>query len=74
MHPVDLLKGQYEVRGQTVAFEHSGKQRWYYLHKQQTSEVTVIKIWDNKTDGVSKCKSEKSMCHAPRTVALTFAL
>lgn len=55
MYPCDLLKQDYEERGQTATFTYSDQQKWYYLDKQKTNEVTVIKIWDNKTEGVSKC-------------------
>lgn len=56
MHPCDLLKDKYEVRGQTATFTYSDKHKWYYLDKQQTNEVTLIKIWDSKASDVSKCK------------------
>jgi hypothetical protein len=50
MHPCDLLRGQYEERGQTVTFCHNATQRWYYLDAHRTDEVTLIKIWDSKED------------------------
>ncbi|KAF2179258.1 hypothetical protein K469DRAFT_596546 [Zopfia rhizophila CBS 207.26] len=48
MHPCDLLRGEYEERGQTAAFTRSDDQKWYYLNKQRTNEVTLIKIWNNQ--------------------------
>jgi hypothetical protein len=56
IHPVDLWRHQYEERGQTVAFTHANSQKWYYLDKHRTDEVTMIKIWDSKDDGVANGK------------------
>ncbi|RYP04561.1 hypothetical protein DL764_004369 [Monosporascus ibericus] len=53
MYPCDLLKGEYEERGQTATFTYSDQHKWYYLDRQETNEVTIIKIWDSRTDGVS---------------------
>jgi hypothetical protein len=55
MHPCDLLRGEFEERGQTATFTHTEDQKWFYLDKQTTSEVTLVKIWDNKPDS-SQCK------------------
>jgi len=44
MHPCDLLRVENEERGQTATFTYSDDQKWYYLDKQKTNEVTVIKI------------------------------
>ncbi|KAK7701278.1 hypothetical protein SLS64_010321 [Diaporthe eres] len=50
IHPTSIFKERFEMQGQTVSINHSEAQRWYYLHGQQTSEVTFIKIWDRKDD------------------------
>ncbi|KAI1778790.1 S-adenosyl-L-methionine-dependent methyltransferase [Hypoxylon cercidicola] len=63
MHPCDLLKEKDEERGQTATFTSSEEQKWYYLDKQKTNEVTVIKIWDSKTDGVSKFCAHAAFNH-----------
>lgn len=55
MFPCDLLKGENEERGQTATFTHSDGQKWYYLDKQTSSEVTVLKIWDS-AKSVASCK------------------
>jgi hypothetical protein len=60
MYPCDLLRHEDEERGQTATFTYRDEHEWYYLNKQLNSEVTVIKIWDSKTDGVSKCMCRKS--------------
>ncbi|KAF2471774.1 S-adenosyl-L-methionine-dependent methyltransferase [Lindgomyces ingoldianus] len=59
IQPCDLLRETFEKRGQTATFKHSEDQKWYYLDKQTTDEVTAIKIWDN-LDGVSRI-----CAHAP---------
>lgn len=55
MFQCDLLKGEHEQRGYTATFTHSEEQKWYYLSRHGTDEVTVIKIWDSETNGVSRC-------------------
>ncbi|KAH7303236.1 O-methyltransferase-domain-containing protein [Stachybotrys elegans] len=55
MYPCDLLRGENEFRGQTATFTHSANQKWYYLDKQRTNEVTVIKIWDSNSDETARC-------------------
>lgn len=54
IHPCDIWRGQYEYRGQTVAFSHTDGHKWYYLDRHRTDEVTMIKIWDSKEDVVGK--------------------
>ncbi|KAI1824922.1 S-adenosyl-L-methionine-dependent methyltransferase [Xylaria intraflava] len=54
MYPCDLLRHEYEERGQTATFVYRDEHEWYYLDKQLSSEVTVIKIWDSEASGVSK--------------------
>jgi len=54
--PVDLLKHQYEERGQTVAVCHQTDQKWWYLSGHRTDEVTMIKIWDNEEYISGKCE------------------
>ncbi|EFR00295.1 hypothetical protein MGYG_03297 [Nannizzia gypsea CBS 118893] len=48
IHPTKLYRGRFELRGETVSISHNEGQRWYYLDKQQTDEITMIKIWDSK--------------------------
>lgn len=55
VHSVDLWRGEYEERGQTMAFEHAENQNWYYLQGPRTDEVTMIKIWDSKDEVPAKC-------------------
>lgn len=47
VHPVDLWRGEYEERGQTVTAEHAPDQHWWYLDRHRTNEVTLLKIWDS---------------------------
>lgn len=47
-HPTNLYRNRFELRGQSCNVSHHEDQRWYYLDAQQNSEVTFIKIWDNK--------------------------
>lgn len=61
MQPCDLLKGKKEELGQTATFVFSDKHKWFWLDEQQTDEVTVIKIWDSKTDGTSRCMSAEQV-------------
>lgn len=61
MQPCDLLKGKNEELGQTATFVFSDKHKWFWLDEQQTDEVTVIKIWDSKTDGTSRCMSAEQV-------------
>jgi hypothetical protein len=56
MHPCDLWRNQFEERGQTVTFTHNPDQHWYYLDKHRVDEVSIIKIWDSKDDGIAKSK------------------
>jgi hypothetical protein len=60
MFPCDLLRGEFEERGQTVTFVHDESQKWFYLDRQRCSELTVIKIWDSKA-GVSQCEYMKAV-------------
>lgn len=55
IHPCTLYRANDEFRGETVTICHSDEQRWYYLDKQTTDEVTLIKIWDNAPDA-AECK------------------
>lgn len=40
---------------------HDNAQKWYYLNKHNTDEVTIIKIWDNK-NVTAKCKPFPTYC------------
>lgn len=48
IHPTKLYRGRFELRGETVSISHNAGQHWYYLDRQQTDEITMIKIWDSK--------------------------
>ncbi|OTB04090.1 hypothetical protein M426DRAFT_321185 [Hypoxylon sp. CI-4A] len=63
MQPCNLLNEDDEERGQTATFTYSKDQKWYYLDKQKTNEVTVIKIWDSRTDGVSRFCAHAAFNH-----------
>ncbi|MCJ1380193.1 hypothetical protein MMC17_003296 [Xylographa soralifera] len=65
MHPCDLWRHQFEERGQTVTFTYASTQKWYYLDHHRMDEVTMIKIWDSKGDGVAtgKLPLSSSMPH-----------
>ncbi|KAF7168581.1 hypothetical protein CNMCM5623_001563 [Aspergillus felis] len=52
IHPTQLYRNRFELRGETVSISHRKDQRWYYLDRQKTDEITFIKIWDSK-EGVS---------------------
>ncbi|KAH8585424.1 hypothetical protein B0O99DRAFT_530918 [Bisporella sp. PMI_857] len=51
IHPCDLWRNQFEERGQTVTFEKSDEQKWWFLGGHEVDEVTVLKIWDSKNEG-----------------------
>lgn len=55
IYPTDLLDKVDDYRGQTVTFFYADEQKWYYLDKQRTDEVTMIQIWDSKEDVEAKC-------------------
>lgn len=57
VHPTNIFRHQYTLQGQTVGITHSPTQKWHYLDRQDTSEVTFIKIWDSRDDVPSKCES-----------------
>jgi hypothetical protein len=40
--------------GETYAFVHNRKHRWYYVPQQRTDEVTLLKIYDSQTDGTAR--------------------
>ncbi|GAW14668.1 hypothetical protein ANO14919_040710 [Xylariales sp. No.14919] len=63
MYPCDLLRQEYEERGQTATFTYRDGQEWYYLENQLNSEVTTIKIWDSEADGVSKFCAHAAFNH-----------
>lgn len=56
IHPTSIFKERFDRQGQTVSINHSSDQKWYFLDRQDSHEVTLIKIWDNK-DRVAKSKS-----------------
>ena len=45
--PCSLYRHQYEDRGQTVTVCYGQEQKWFYLDRHETNEVTLIKIWDS---------------------------
>ncbi|KAI1457518.1 methyltransferase [Annulohypoxylon moriforme] len=53
--PTSIFKERHDMQGQTVSINYSADQQWYYLDKQETSEVTFIKIWDSKDDVAKMC-------------------
>lgn len=55
-HPTNLYRNRFELRGQSCNISHRSDQRWYYLEGQKNSEVTFIKIWDNKPNVSAKGK------------------
>ncbi|KAH8160893.1 hypothetical protein CIB48_g7358 [Xylaria polymorpha] len=63
MYPCDLLRHEYEERGQTATFTYRDEHEWYYLDQQLNSEVTVIKIWDSEADSVSKFCAHAAFNH-----------
>ncbi|KAI0455778.1 S-adenosyl-L-methionine-dependent methyltransferase [Xylaria acuta] len=63
MYPCDLLRNEYEERGQTATFIYRDEHEWFYLDQQLNSEVTVIKIWDSEADGVSKFCAHAAFNH-----------
>ncbi|MCJ1352286.1 MAG: hypothetical protein MMC33_002270 [Icmadophila ericetorum] len=54
-YPCNLWKHQFEERGQVMTFTHTETQKWYYLDKHRTNEVTMIKIWDSKGGVANMC-------------------
>ncbi|KAG9230911.1 hypothetical protein BJ875DRAFT_407957 [Amylocarpus encephaloides] len=53
VHPCDLWRHQFEEKGQTVTFTHNENQKWYYLDRHRTNEVSLIKIWDSRREGIA---------------------
>lgn len=72
MYQCDLLKGKDEKRGYTATFTHSENQKWYYLRKHRTDEVTAIKIWDSETNGVSRCMCPAACPDETEDIPLTL--
>ncbi|KAJ5190072.1 hypothetical protein N7491_007887 [Penicillium cf. griseofulvum] len=70
IYPTDLLDKVDNYRGQTVTFGYADEQEWYYLDKQRTDEVTMIKIWDSKEDVQAKLCPHVAFNH-PNTPADT---
>lgn len=54
-HPTTLWRHDFEFRGSTMFITHNDTQKWYFLDQQNTSEVTIIKIWDNR-NVAARCK------------------
>jgi hypothetical protein len=69
VYPTTLWRNRYELRGQTVSITYDPAQQWWYLDRQTTEEVTMIKIWDSKGEVAAK-----SECFVFRTGARQFAL
>ncbi|KAI1435781.1 S-adenosyl-L-methionine-dependent methyltransferase [Xylaria sp. CBS 124048] len=63
MYPCDLLRNEYEERGQTATFVYRDEHEWYYLDEQQNNEVTVIKIWDSDAGNASKFCAHAAFNH-----------
>lgn len=60
IHPTNIFKERSDLQGQTVSISHASDQKWYYLDKQDPTEVTFIKIWDNH-EGVAKSQSDQAV-------------
>ncbi|KAL1852794.1 hypothetical protein Daus18300_012038 [Diaporthe australafricana] len=67
IHPTSIFKQRFERQGQTVSINHCSDQQWYFLNRQDSHEVTLIKIWDNK-DAVAKMCPHGSF-HNPQAAA-----
>lgn len=65
IHPTSIFKQRFERQGQTVSINHCSDQQWYFLNRQESHEVTLIKIWDNK-DAVAKSKSRTATAPCSR--------
>ncbi|KAF2795572.1 S-adenosyl-L-methionine-dependent methyltransferase, partial [Melanomma pulvis-pyrius CBS 109.77] len=63
MYSCNLLKDTNEERGKTATYTFSEAQKWFYLDKHRTDEVTVIKIWDNKAGGLSRYSAPSAFDH-----------
>ncbi|KAK7516248.1 uncharacterized protein IWZ02DRAFT_421033 [Phyllosticta citriasiana] len=72
IHPVNLYRNRFELRGQTCGISHHPDQRWYYLDSQRNDEVTFIKIFDNKPFVASKLCAHCAFEHpnAPKDAPL----
>ncbi|KAF2729064.1 methyltransferase [Polyplosphaeria fusca] len=62
MFPCDLVRGEWEERGQTATFVHGEDQKWWYLDGQGCGEVTVIKIWDSLGEGEGEGEGVSQFC------------
>jgi hypothetical protein len=62
IHPCALWRGSWEDRGQTMTFSHNPAQKWFYLDRHGTDEVTVLKIWDSRGD-VAQCCPHAAFRH-----------
>lgn len=71
IHPTSIFKERFEMQGQTVSINHSDDQQWFYLDQQEPTEVTFIKIWDNKED-VAKSKSRKPILHQTKWISVVY--
>lgn len=50
--PSDLVYPDWT--GETYSFAWNPKHRWYYVPRQRTDEVTLLKIYDSQTDGAAR--------------------
>jgi hypothetical protein len=50
--PSDLVYPDWT--GETYSFAWNPKHRWYYVPRQRTDEVTLLKIYDSQTDGTAR--------------------
>lgn len=58
VHPTNIFREKVDIVGQTVSVNHSKDQQWFYIDRQNTNEMTLIKIWDNKEDVANSEYSE----------------
>jgi hypothetical protein len=57
IEPADLLASDLvypDWTGETYSFAYNPKHRWYYVPNQRVDEVTLLKIYDSRTDGTAR--------------------
>lgn len=57
INPADLMPSDLVYRdwtGETYAFAYNPQHRWYWLPQQASDEVTLLKIYDSRNDGVAR--------------------
>lgn len=69
-HPTLLWRQGHDFRGSTMFITHHSSQQWCFLEKQDTHEITIIKIWDNGNVAAKCCahcafEDPRTSSHAP---------